>query len=348
MTLTDDLDDPTVVAAWHRRTSVLFIGVFLTLVLATLVTDSLTLDVVLVLLGVAAAIGLAYVILVVTGLVGRRWSLLLWPVGSCAGISAVNPVAHVAAGLVLGLVVLSFLYLGVSQRRWRGVWWVPLATLLVYQVADLTPETALVRLPIAAVVWVICCEGTAALFDDLRTTHAELERLATTDALTGLLNRTRLDAHLERVGASGVVIVIDIDHFKPFNDLHGHLEGDAVLVAFAAVLADGVRTGDAVFRFGGDEFLVVLAGATVDDAARLVERIRRAWATNPYGITFSAGVAQGGTDAVRTADDLLFRGKRHGRDRVVASVDAAVAADVAAASAAVHPAGVDPGVAAAS
>ncbi|AXT85491.1 hypothetical protein C6I20_10015 [Aeromicrobium sp. A1-2] len=294
-----------------------FAGVFATLVLATVVTGTFSVAAVLVLLGVAAAIGLAYGLLVATRQVGRRWSLLLWPVGSCAGISAIDWVAHVAAGLVLGLVVLSFLYIGLSQLPRHGLWFVPFAMLLLYQVADLTPKMAVVRLPIAAVVWIICCEGLASLIRELRVKTVELERLATTDSLTGLLNRTRLDAHLARVGSAGAVVVIDIDHFKPFNDLSGHLAGDQALIHLASALSSGVRPGDAVFRFGGDEFLAILVSASVEDAGAMIERIRDSWSDNPFGLTFSAGVARGGSDAVRAADDLLYRGKRRGRDTVV-------------------------------
>ncbi|MGA8987463.1 GGDEF domain-containing protein, partial [Aeromicrobium sp.] len=304
-------------AAWHRQARLWFSGVFLTLVFATIVTDSFGMDAVVALLGVGVAIGSAYGLLVATAQIGRRWSLLLWPVGTCAGISVVDRVAHVGAGLVLGLVVLSFLYIGMSQVPHLGLWFVLPATLLVYQVGDLTFPMALIRLPIAAVVWVICCEGLAALIRELKDKTAELERLAATDSLTGLLNRTRLDAFLERAGTSGAVGVIDIDHFKPFNDLYGHVKGDAALVEFAAVLVGGVRPGDGVFRFGGDEFLVILVDASVEDAGSMIERIRDVWSTNPSGLTFSAGVAQAGPDAVRTADDLLYRGKRHGRDQVV-------------------------------
>lgn len=121
---------------------------------------------------------------------------------------------------------------------------------------------------------------------DLEEANRRLEEASLTDPLTGLANRRALlqalpalaDAcHAERRAThSGqiVLMIIDLDYFKPINDSHGHDAGDAVLKQVAAILRDSVRSGDLAVRWGGDEFVVVYASAGLDDGAVLAERIR--------------------------------------------------------------------------
>ena len=163
-------------------------------------------------------------------------------------------------------------------------------------------------------------------------------RLATVDQLTAVLNRQAIVARLAdelergvRYGRLVSVILVDLDHFKRVNDDHGHAVGDAILRAAAAALTGSVRAVDAVGRYGGEEFLVVLPETGPDDAARIAEKLRRAVASTdvhaPGGdrvaVTMSAGVAGGlcGTrhiDAlIREADDALYVAKSSGRDQVV-------------------------------
>ncbi|NRQ50166.1 GGDEF domain-containing protein [Aeromicrobium stalagmiti] len=317
MTLTSDVDGPDALAAWHLRGSMHFAGSFVVLLIATGLTETLTYDVGLVLLGVVAATGLAFLALMVVRQLERRWSLLLWPVAVCCGVGALDAVAHAAAGLVMGLVVLSFLFVGLSQPPHWGLPLVVPAAALFVQVMDLEPRQVAVRLPVAAAVWVVCSEVPSRLIMELRQKNAALELLATTDSLTGLLNRTRLDVHLDRVGGTGSVALIDLDHFKEFNDEHGHVAGDVVLMDFATALKNGVRPQDAVFRYGGEEFLVVLASTTPDEAGLVLDRLRAAWSGHGSGLTFSAGVTTGGLSAVRRADALLYEAKADGRDRLV-------------------------------
>ena len=159
---------------------------------------------------------------------------------------------------------------------------------------------------------------------------AEVERLATHDALTGLANRRLFDetllrevARARRTGAPLALAVVDVDHFKAVNDEHGHQVGDEVLRELAAALRQVVRTDDLVARYGGEEFVVLATNATVDDAVVLAERLRAAARTvSVVPVTISVGVAglpaEGdGEVMVAAADAALYRAKAAGRDRVV-------------------------------
>lgn len=161
--------------------------------------------------------------------------------------------------------------------------------------------------------------------------HAEVQRLAETDPLTGLVNRRILDealarevARSHRTGASLGVVLIDIDHFKAVNDSHGHQAGDDVLRRVGAAVRSVARATDIAARFGGEEFAVLLPECTIEEAVEVAERLRRAVAlpTTGVAVTASAGVTVlSGADAdphrlVALADEALYRAKRGGRDRV--------------------------------
>ncbi len=164
------------------------------------------------------------------------------------------------------------------------------------------------------------------------------------DALTGLFNRRYLEESLDRELARAArenrplaVFMLDVDHFKKFNDEHGHEAGDAVLRALGRALRDNARTGDLPCRFGGEEFTIVLPGATLDAARewgeRLMQRVRRlavkAGGQALPGITVSLGLAAypvHGNDRetlLQAADLALYDAKHAGRDRLVASGEAA-------------------------
>jgi diguanylate cyclase (GGDEF)-like protein len=174
--------------------------------------------------------------------------------------------------------------------------------------------------------------------------HAEVEQLAVRDPLTNLFNRRHFDEALERVLAGWrraapserrpvAVIMFDLDHFGLFNKQHGHQVGDQVLRAFAGVLQRRFRASDLLSRFGGEEFVVVLEGATRDDAVRVADEVRADLARElvlsddgqQLAVTVSAGCAQVDEGEptrehlLRTADVGLFMAKRAGRDRVVAA-----------------------------
>ncbi len=158
----------------------------------------------------------------------------------------------------------------------------------------------------------------------------KLEHLALTDGLTGLRNRRALD-RVARGGqlASGAVLFVDIDHFKAVNDQHGHAAGDAVLQALAARLQEYLRATDAIFRYGGEEYLVVLPNADRAGAAQTAEKLRRAVAETPLAgipctVSVGGAVVRSGEDfwqAVRRADQAMYVAKKSGRNRVVIDAD---------------------------
>ena len=166
---------------------------------------------------------------------------------------------------------------------------------------------------------------------ELAETHARLRERAVTDDLTSLPNRRRLFERLEtelgaaeRAGSSLAALMIDLDHFKPWNDDFGHAKGDEVLCAVARALRAAVRPGDLIARYGGDEFAVLLPGADGATARARAEKIRAAVTALELGrpVAASIGVAvypDDGTDLLRAADAALMEAKRQGRDRVVAS-----------------------------
>lgn len=182
--------------------------------------------------------------------------------------------------------------------------------------------------------------------DSLSHSNDELRQLTHLDTLTGIANRRWLEAHLadmaDRSRKAGIplsVLMIDVDHFKGFNDHYGHPEGDRCLKMVAAVARDQVRRkDDLIGRFGGEEFLVILPGTDLYDAAKVGERIRAAIAAMAMEharsavaevVTVSVGVAAGRIsdgvtpeELVRAADNALYEAKRMGRNRLHASTAA--------------------------
>ena len=156
----------------------------------------------------------------------------------------------------------------------------------------------------------------------LRLARSELTRLAATDPLTGLANRRRWDEELAASMARGeapAVLLADLDHFKRFNDEHGHVTGDEMLVAFARAIEEVSPGGGVAARWGGEEFAVLLRDPA--SAPQVAEKLR---GSVPLGQTSSIGLAHqrpGETlgELMRRADAALYRAKEGGRDRVVAA-----------------------------
>ncbi|HEX4600452.1 MAG TPA: diguanylate cyclase [Gemmatimonadales bacterium] len=166
-----------------------------------------------------------------------------------------------------------------------------------------------------------------------REGQGELERLSVTDALTGLYNRRHLMGTLanevqrsRRLRRTFSVLMADVDHFKQYNDTHGHLAGDAALVKIAEILRKTTRGVDSVARYGGEEFVVMLIEASIATAASVAERVRARVATEEFGggkVSVSIGVAEypshGDTpeELIESADGAMYRAKGEGRDRVM-------------------------------
>ncbi len=179
--------------------------------------------------------------------------------------------------------------------------------------------------------------GSTALMRDITQTkelEAELRRRSTTDALTGLFNRRFLDQALEvefaraqRTHGQLSVIMFDIDHFKKFNDTHGHDQGDRVLQMVSACLRSTVRSFDFPCRYGGEEYVGILPGLPAAEAAEMAEALRLKVAETEIDglhVFISIGVAtfpdlaiEKAEGLIETADSALYRAKENGRNRVV-------------------------------
>jgi diguanylate cyclase (GGDEF)-like protein/PAS domain S-box-containing protein len=166
---------------------------------------------------------------------------------------------------------------------------------------------------------------------ELVVAATDLQREASTDVLTGLANRrageAALNARLSSVASGGVlsIALCDIDHFKHVNDAYGHLSGDRVLQSVAGQLTQLVRGDDIAVRWGGEEFLLILAGATSEAAVSTAERVRAAIEATPDEevgtVTISIGVTQVGTgdtpaSVIERADQALYAAKSGGRNQV--------------------------------
>jgi len=173
-------------------------------------------------------------------------------------------------------------------------------------------------------------------------------QMAVTDMLTGLHSRRYLDEAMSglarRRGRSSAVLLLDVDHFKRVNDTYGHDGGDEVLREVARRLRQTMRPGDVLARYGGEEFVVLLPHALPEEARDVAERIRMAICGSPITlsddravpVSVSIGVACMPTDVTErdqltlVADQMLYRAKESGRNRVVAASDLVTVAVAAA------------------
>lgn len=164
-----------------------------------------------------------------------------------------------------------------------------------------------------------------------RQLKAELLYLSIHDSLTGLFNRRymyqKLQEEVERAKRQRrnlALIILDVDHFKDYNDSHGHLEGDKVLAELAQIINSSIRQNvDTAYRYGGDEFAVLLIETDSAQAAKVADRIRASFEARAIDhCTLSLGVAtldqeeDGMEDLIRQADEAMYRAKRGGGNRV--------------------------------
>ncbi|GAA0424235.1 hypothetical protein GCM10009133_36010 [Cocleimonas flava] len=160
-----------------------------------------------------------------------------------------------------------------------------------------------------------------------------LFELATIDSLTRVKNRLAfneklddLSASLSRSNQTVSIMILDIDHFKKINDTFGHAEGDEVLAVFAKLIKASIRSSDSVYRYGGEEFVVLAYNSNLDSAAKLAESIREKVAAFPslakYDLTVSIGVTEipakdeNATSWLDRADEALYLSKKRGRNKV--------------------------------
>ena len=180
---------------------------------------------------------------------------------------------------------------------------------------------------------------------ELRQRNSELEgmltrteRLAMTDALTGVFNRRRFTEMMRREWATArrykhslALLLLDVDHFKAVNDADGHAAGDEVLKNVAVIISSAIREVDVCARYGGDEFVLLLPHTTSENAAVVAERVREklarvrtTWSGAASAVSLSVGIASSDDaslvnpdELLEVADRALYEAKRQGRDRCV-------------------------------
>ncbi len=168
--------------------------------------------------------------------------------------------------------------------------------------------------------------------EKLEIANEMLKIQAETDPLTGLLNQKRMYPIIEteidralRYGGLLSMVMIDLDDFKKINDIYGHLIGDNVLKAAAAIVKNSIRRSDYAFRYGGEEFLLLLPSTDIENASAMANRLREEISSSLRPrVTLSAGVStwkgEDATDFIRKTDALLYQAKENGKDRIVKEV----------------------------
>ncbi|MCZ8516526.1 GGDEF domain-containing protein [Paenibacillus filicis] len=229
----------------------------------------------------------------------------------------------------------------VSLITFYGTYLSTLKTLPFYGIRELLTMTGILAVGFALAFGIIC-RG-AELLKHLRTTIASeqdllvknilMDKMAKTDALTGLYNHMSFHEHLdnlilqgERNGLTFQLALLDIDHFKKVNDSYGHRAGDAVLKKVAGILQDMVSLNDFPARYGGEEFAILFTDMSTDEALLHLEHIRRKIASlrheelggNPVTISIGLNTFEKGClkeQLFAGADNALYRAKRQGRNR---------------------------------
>ncbi|WP_019011144.1 GGDEF domain-containing protein [Deinococcus aquatilis] len=270
---------------------------------------------------------------------------LLPGLGIAASILSVRYLQGGAGVLPAALALLSVTVLAGAARRWvslrmedlvgRLFYWAFLLLLPYPLTLLLLPngEAVFMRLggPLVlfnAVGLLVCASILVGRFQALRALQ-HLTRQAEVDALTGLANRRRFNADLAQMDEQDALLLIDIDHFKRVNDTFGHAVGDEVLEEVARCLAEKVRTRDTVYRYGGEEFALILRRVESVRLVEVAERLRAAVEEHPLSmlgggrVTVSIGVACYTREPalLERADAALYAAKRAGRNRVCVHPD---------------------------
>jgi diguanylate cyclase (GGDEF)-like protein len=279
-----------------------------------------------------------------------RWAPL-WPaVMSVPALAIVAVSTWAMGGFVSGtapFLLLVFVWIGLNFPSWVTWAITPLGAisyvvpLIVHQQPHVVVGSVFLMMPVVVGIALLVGGQIRTLEevrDDLAAAHAEAVRLACTDPLTQLRNRQSLNSDIASIHARAVrncssysIALCDVDFFKRYNDTQGHQAGDEVLRRVADAFAGNVRAGDQVYRYGGEEFLVVSPDQDLGCAEGTGERIRAAVEAlripHPEGIgstvTLSVGVAGFEPDqprdaaiVLRDADEALYRAKQNGRNRL--------------------------------
>lgn len=254
-----------------------------------------------------------------------RWSL--------GGLGVVPAVLSAVGVVVMGSVVGRGIDLFAPRPEWRTLWWKVLLIflpngLLLPLFRGQPGDYLSVYLPLL----VLGCAGFLVTLSILRNRDRLLrlvrkyEVQAYHDALSSLPNRRQFDLDVALMTPDDLLCLVDIDHFKAVNDTYGHAAGDEVLTQVGQLLRSGLRPADGAYRYGGEEFAVILRSFPPGDPALLAERLRRQVERATFGalegqsLTVSVGVAQRGTlpaaTCVQRADMALYAAKNAGRNRV--------------------------------
>jgi diguanylate cyclase len=244
---------------------------------------------------------------------------LVFPLCVLAAVTGVGFADSVVAPAYTGMIVLCFVYVGLTQRPGTSLLLAPFAAGAWLATQGAWSAVIAVRLAIAVIVWLVVGELLAYRSDRAAKDRLVLSGHAHTDALTGLLNRRALDVRLAEAVSGDTVVMCDLDHFKALNDRDGHAAGDQALADFGGLLRGALRGEDAAGRYGGEEFVLLLSDTSPEAALDVLMRMRGRWSTMHPAVTFSSGIAAVTTAtpvaaAMAAADEALYTSKAGGRD----------------------------------
>jgi diguanylate cyclase (GGDEF)-like protein len=235
---------------------------------------------------------------------------LYWILGGAALLAAIAALVGLLCGWQQRRILLLGVLVGLTCPRWRSLVILPLGVAAFIVGGAKHLPAALPNVVLTAVMWVLVAEVPAWLISRLEEQSALLRKIAHTDALNQLLDRSALGPRLSMNASVSALVLVDLDNFKRYNDSQGHQAGDELLVAFADALRWSVHNDDVVFRIGGDEFLIMLVGADRAEAEQVLDRLHDRWAEVGGPVGFSAGIAVGEQDLLRLSDQHMYANKR--------------------------------------
>ena len=274
-------------------------------------------------------LGLVAAALVMFVVLSTAVSVRGWPRWSSVALPVVGLLAQLAVGLLttdvaiafVGLIPLTFVYLGVFARPASALLTLPLALATYVATVGTVTGNSVIRLVLYGAALGTISTTLATLVAGHRRLTEVLENASQVDALTTLGNRRGLESRLATAEPGDCVVMCDLDLFKSINDAFGHAAGDEVLELFASTVGQHLRRRDYAARYGGEEFVLILPRTDAVQATAALAGLREEWLAAGSGVTFSAGVAEITAEratvaALAAADAALYRAKEGGRDRV--------------------------------